>query len=341
VEKLSEGLDQALEALYRSDAAAVELLGRARAALQNLLRFDPSIAAGHERLCAIISEVEDLSRQLEREREQLPADPTRLEEVEDRLAALRALMRAHGPTLADVLAARERMAGELAGLQGLEERLAAARADVSRLQGEAQSLCQGLSDARRRVAAALSERLQQELRLLSMPAARLAIEVTPLNPPRPSPRGFDRVVFLFCANAGEALRPLSKVASGGELSRVLLGLKVVLSRVDPVAGYIFDEVDSGVGGATAEVLGRTLKRVSRERQVLCVTHLPQIACFADNHFEVKKDAHQGRARVGVRRLDGEARVDEIARMAGGRRITEPARAHARDLLKNASGPTAN
>ncbi|NMB75271.1 MAG: DNA repair protein RecN [Myxococcales bacterium] len=337
-EKLAEGLEQALDALYRGDAAAVELLGRARAALQGIARFDPAFEAQRERLDGILSAVEELSREVERERGRLESDPARLEEVEERLSALRNLMRAHGPTLEDVLAARERMAGELAGLEGLAGRVEVARAERERREAEALNLCRELSSARTRVAADLAGRLQQELRGLAMPAARLEIEVAPLSLPRPTPRGLDRVTFLFSANPGEPLRPLSRVASGGELSRVLLGLKVVLSRVDPVASYVFDEVDAGVGGATAEVLGRTLQRVSDSRQILCVTHLPQIACFAHEHFRVKKEVRQGRARVEVERLEGEARVAEIARMAGGRRVTEAGRAHARELLRSSARP---
>jgi DNA repair protein RecN (Recombination protein N) len=168
-----------------------------------------------------------------------------------------------------------------------------------------------------------------------MPAARLCVQVEVVDPEAPGPTGSDQVQFMFTANAGEPLAPLSRVASGGELSRVLLGIKNALAHEDRVATYVFDEVDAGVGGAVAVAIGRRLKAAAAGHQVLCVTHLPQIAAFADAHWRVDKRTHKGRTITRVARLSDEERVEELARMLGGEAVGPSAREHARQLLTDA------
>ena len=266
----------------------------------------------------------------------LQADPTRLDQVEQRLQALKGLSRAHGPSLAEVLIKREAMASELADLQDLESRREALEAERGTALDEALQAATALSAERSRAAEKLAERLAAELASLAMPGARIAVEVEPGGEDRLGEQGFDRVRMLFSANPGEALRPLAKVASGGELSRVLLALKAVLAEVDPVAIYVFDEVDSGVGGAVADVIGDKLARVAASHQVLCITHLPQIASFGASHYTVHKRVEDGRTRSGITRLASlDDRVAEVARMVGGRQVTDEARSHARDLLARA------
>jgi DNA repair protein RecN (Recombination protein N) len=186
------------------------------------------------------------------------------------------------------------------------------------------------------VATRLADRLCQELAGLAMPDARFEVEVVPGGLDELNETGLDQVRFLFSANPGEAVRPLARVASGGELSRVLLALKTVLAEVDPVAVYVFDEVDSGVGGAVAEVIGARLAGLAATHQVVCITHLPQIATHGLSHFTVRKRVLDGRTISGIERLASRReRVEEIARMLGGRQVTDKARSHARDLLARA------
>jgi DNA repair protein RecN (Recombination protein N) len=319
--------------LYQAEGSVVERLGRARGVLQSLCKLDPSLGPRLQVLEGLLSGVEDLARDLEREAATLEADPARLEEVEERLGALRTLMRAHGPTLQEVLSKREGLSRELLDLGALGERLKEAEAAHRSAQAGALARARELSRKRSQAAGTLAERLRQELVPLAMPHARIGVEVRPLPEAALQVHGLDQVAFLFSANPGEELRPLSKVASGGELSRVLLALKVVLAGVDPVATYVFDEVDSGVGGAVAEIIGQKLAQVSRAHQVLCITHLPQIAACANLHLSVRKRVEKGRTLSEVVLLKGEERVEEIARMTGGRKVTEKARSHAREMLQ--------
>jgi DNA repair protein RecN (Recombination protein N) len=188
---------------------------------------------------------------------------------------------------------------------------------------------------RSEAATGLARAVEAELAALHIPRARLEAKVEALADGQLGPRGQDRVEFLFTANPGEPLAPLNKVASGGELSRVLLAVKGVLATGDHVTTYVFDEVDAGVGGAVAEAIGRRLHAAAQRRQVLCITHLPQIAAFADAHFRVEKHTHAGRTATRVVRLSEEARVEEIARMLGGSRVTVSAREHASQLVAEA------
>jgi DNA repair protein RecN (Recombination protein N) len=200
-----------------------------------------------------------------------------------------------------------------------------------------------LTRARKEAATKLSPDIEEELATLGMKGTRFSVAFTPvgegantasLGAVRVSPRGAEEAEFFFCPNPGESLKPLSKIASGGELSRLILALKRIMSRGDEMGTLVFDEVDTGIGGATAEVLGKKIKETSERHQVLCITHLPQIACFADTHYRITKRIEKGRARTTVDQLSGDARVDEVARMLAGARVTTKAKAHALEMIKN-------
>ena len=226
------------------------------------------------------------------------------------------------------------MRAELTELDNADEHLEALAAREQELRARLSEHAKVLSDARRGASAELARAIEGELRALHLADARLEVRVEELA--EPGPRGADQVEFLFTANRGEAAAPLTKVASGGELSRVLLAFKGVLATGDHITTYVFDEVDAGVGGAVAEAIGRRLYAASRGRQVLCITHLPQIAAFADAHFRVDKVALEGRTVTRVERLDDDARVEELARMLGGARVTASARDHAVQLIAEAT-----
>ena len=227
------------------------------------------------------------------------------------------------------MARREELRAELDGIANRDERLAALERAREQAKKRAEACAGKLTQQRRRVAKQLETAAEAALSELGMDGARLAVTI------EPSPlaaHGTDRVEYLLSANPGEAAKPLAKVASGGELSRIMLALKLVLRRADAVATYVFDEVDTGIGGATAEVVGRQIRAIADLRQVLCVTHLAQIAAFADNHVHVAKSVVNGRTETTLKRLDGKQQRNEIARMLGGVRITERTRAHADEML---------
>jgi len=338
-EKLRAGLAEAHAWLHEQEGSALELAGRAQKQLANLARFDPGLEALRAPLEAAQAGLQEVARAVEAAAAGLEDDPARLDEVEGRLGRLRSLLRTHGPGLEELLQARARMAEELAGLERLEGRKAALAPELERARGGALERAGALSAARAQAAGRLARRLEEELGALAMPGARVAVEVVGGGPERLEEHGLDEVRFVFSANPGEPVRALARVASGGELSRVLLALKAVLAEVDPVSTYVFDEVDAGVGGAVAEVLGDRLAAVSASHQVVCITHLPQIAVHAGTHFIVQKRVQAGRTLSEVLRLAGDPeRIEELARMAGGRQVTESARGHAREMLTLARAP---
>jgi DNA repair protein RecN (Recombination protein N) len=318
------------DVLYEADDAVAPRLAaladRARAGAADV----ELLSAIAERLIEAQVACEDAARLAARLGDDIDAGPAELEQAEERMHELETLRRKHGVDLDELGARLSVMRGELDELEHAEERVAQARARHEGTADACRQTAQVLHGRRVAAAAGLSSAVEAELGALHLPGARLTVEVETADEHEPGARGFDRVAFGFSANPGEPLGPLSRVASGGELSRVLLAIKSALAAEDRVATYVFDEVDAGVGGQVAEAIGRRLRRAAAAHQVLCVTHLPQIAAFADAHVLVDKSTRGGRTRTRVRTLDAEARVDEIARMLGGNERS--AKAHARELL---------
>jgi len=324
--------------LYEADDA---IAGRLAALLDRVRQG----AAGSDQLELVQEQLavaqvacEEAARAAARFANELPLDPGEAEQAEDRLHELERLRRKHGvdaDDLADLLVA---MRGELEQLENADEHLARLEDRAASARAAALQSAEILHERRVAAARGLAKAVEAELAALHIPKARLSVDVTTMD--EPGPLGIDRVEFLFSANPGEPVAPLRKVASGGELSRVLLALKGALSAEDRVATYVFDEVDAGVGGAVAEAIGRRLQRAAAHHQVLCVTHLPQIAAFADAHFRVDKVERKGRTRTQVVELDEAGRIDELARMLGGAKVGASAREHATALLKQARTPKA-
>ncbi len=330
-ELAGDAQDQLYEA---EDSVAVRIAGlleRARRGAEESER----LAAIVEQLSTAQAAVEEAAQLATRFGHELELDPAELEQAEERLHALESLRRKHGVEPDALIDRRDAMREELDALDHAEERLA----ELERRAGELRSACTDkaleLRSARKAAAQGLARALEQELVALHIATARLAARVEPVPGDEPGPRGLDRVELLFSANPGEPPAPLNRVASGGELSRVLLALKNVLGDDDRVATYVFDEVDAGVGGAVAEAIGLRLRHAASDHQVLCITHLPQIAAFADAHFRVEKRAEGGRTVTRVVRLPDDERIEELARMLGGARVTESAREHARQLRAEA------
>jgi DNA repair protein RecN (Recombination protein N) len=320
------------ETLYAGDGAVAERLAGVARELAPLALLDPGLAPLVERLAEAQAAIEDVARDLGRYARGIRSDPARLEEVEERLFLLQKLYRKHGGTVADLAAKQSALRAELAELGSFEEGMAARQAAASAAEGRATAAAAALSASRRQAAGSLEKKVNAVLRELGFVSARLpvAIEARDLGP-----NGADRVRLLFAPNPGEEARPLAKIASGGELSRVMLAVKQTLARTDEVLTYVFDEVDAGVGGGTAEIIGRKLKRLAAERQVIVITHLPQVAAFADAHVRVTKTAARGKTRVEIGRLDDADRPGEIARMLAGAAPSAQATAHAEEMLRNA------
>jgi DNA repair protein RecN (Recombination protein N) len=339
-EKLRSTARQAENALYAGDGAATEGLARAARAIRELATLDPSLGPVADDLETASALAEDSARALSAYARRVHADPERLEQIEERLALFARLRRKHGATLTEIIARRESIAAELALVAGAEESATQLEAARDKAAAEMARAARTLTEARRRAAASLCKAIQAELADLGMGRAVLEVRLTPLGTGtglradglHVSARGAEKVEFLMSANPGEAPGPLSRIASGGELSRFMLAVKRVIAARDPVGTYVFDEVDSGVGGPTAEAIGRKLGEVSAERQALCITHLPQIAAFGRTHLHVEKHVEDGRTVSKVRLLEGEDRVHEIARMLGGTKVGEATVRLAREML---------
>jgi DNA repair protein RecN (Recombination protein N) len=333
--RLAHGARRGEEELYAAENAVTDVLAGLVRELEPLAEIDEQLTAplGQIREARVLAE--DAAIALRRYAGALADDPGRLAEIDDRLHLLGRLLRKHGPTAADVLAKAEELRTELAGLENAEQSLGELRGRLSSLRLEAAKVAKALTAARREAATRLAKSASEALTELGMAGAAITMIVEPRAQDLPSanPRSWDRVELLLRANKGEEPRPLARVASGGELSRIMLALKLTLRRAEKVCSYVFDEVDAGIGGATAEVVGRQIRRVADARQVICVTHLAQIAALADCHFHVEKHEVDGRTETTVTRLTAAKRREEIARMLGGVKITAKTRAVAEELLR--------
>jgi DNA repair protein RecN (Recombination protein N) len=285
-------------------------------------------------------QLEDTALALRDYVKKLPRDPGRLDEIEGRLELLSKLKRKYGGSLESVLRTKESVEEELVGLETVTGDIERITEQISLREAQLRELAAILSKERAKTATILEKAINGEIRSLRMEQARFKVRFD-----KPSisggagvslhAKGADALEFYLSTNVGEELKPLNRIASGGELSRIVLAMKKVLARTGSVGTVIFDEVDSGIGGATAEVVGRKLKDVSRHHQVICITHLPQIACFGDGHYLVSKGVSDARTRAFVRRLSDRERLDEIARMLGGVLVTDKTKEHAREMLRAA------
>ena len=325
--------------LYDAEDAVLPQLGLVYRKLEDLGRIDPRFGPFLEARVPVRAQLEDLAFFLRDYAQTLEVTPGRLDEIEGRLALIERLKRRYGATVEEMLASAASGRGELARLGAPEERERALEAQRGEAVASFLELARGLSRRRRAAGLELAARVQGELGQLAMEKTRFEVAFQPLasgdgeDTARWSDRGLDAVEFLLSPNPGEELRPLARIASGGELSRILLALNAVAAVEAAAETLVFDEVDAGIGGRVAEVVGRKLRTVAETHQVLCVTHLPQIASLADRHYVVSKREVKGRTVTDVRPLDGPERIEEVARMLGGATITDTTRRHAREMVK--------
>jgi DNA repair protein RecN (Recombination protein N) len=327
--------------LYEADGSVLSTLGHVWKRVGELAAIEPRFSTYLDQRDSIKSELEDLAFTLRDYVEGIDASPARLEQVEERLALLERLKRKHGPTVDEVIARRDALAAEHAALTGggasSADIEAALQSASARFLGEARALSTERKTAARRFATAL----ERELHGLAMERARFEVRLATRESESDwTEQGIDAGEFFLSANLGEDLRPLARIVSGGELSRVMLGLKTLSAVERPGQTLIFDEVDAGIGGRAATVVAEKLQALGRRFQVLCITHLPQIAASGTTQFLIEKRVQSQRTVTSVSRLDDEARVEEIARMIGGARVGPQARASARELLAAAHPPGA-
>ena len=333
VDRLSRWSADAYAALYESEHAALTSLAAVWKRVGDLASLDARFAPYLDQRGEVMARLDDLAFFLRSYAADLDASPERLQAVEDRLAALERLTRKYGPTLPDVLAARDRLRQELAELGAGEERAAALATAEQQARDRFLSRARELSGSRRDSARGLARALEVDLGELAMPKCRVDVRVRDLPSSEAwTRRGIDDVEFFFSPNPGEDLRPLARIASGGELSRVMLSLRMLASRDEPGRTLVFDEVDAGIGGAAADAVGTRLQALGRRHQVLCITHLAQIAACADAHLQIAKQIRGGRTVTSVQRLDDAGREGELGRMIAGAAISPRVLASARELL---------
>jgi len=336
-QKLDEYATRAHDALYAAEGSLLERLGGVVDDIKEIRKIDAGLKVSAEDLESVFFNLEEISFVLRDYVKGITFDPARLEAIDDRLEYLGKLKRKYGATIEGILQRKEEVAEELEGIAYLGEEIARLSDEIGRREEILLEKAGDLSARRREAAATLKETIEDEIH--SMRMADTVFEVRFASPTREgdisslNPKGMDEVEFYLSTNIGEDLLPLNRIASGGELSRIVLAVKKVLAGTGAVGTVVFDEVDSGIGGAAAEVVGKKLKDVSRHHQVICITHLPQIACFGDTHFLVSKKVQGERTNAGMDLLSEEERLDEITRMLSGVEMTEKTRQHASEMLK--------
>jgi DNA repair protein RecN (Recombination protein N) len=350
-EQIATALGESVRLLYEGDPTAGSMAAGAARHADTLAGLDPDLAEVAARIRAAGLELEDAGSELRDYRDGNSFDPARLEEVETRRAVISNLLLRYGPDERAAIARRDEAATELDELGDLETEETRATEAVAGAERQYVRAAAALSKARVAAAKGLAPRVEKQLGALALGKARFRVETTSVRGAETiedrsravalHPRGAERVEFLLAANPGEEPRPLARVASGGELSRVMLALHVVLEQAGGERVLVFDEVDAGVGGATADAVGARLAGLGALQQVLCVTHLPQVAAHAEHHYHVRKRVVAGRTRAELATLDGDERVDELARMLGGKEITAASRRNAAELLSAASTRTAD
>ncbi|WP_170180186.1 DNA repair protein RecN [Desulfoglaeba alkanexedens] len=345
-ETLYEAAKRAQRLLYSDQGAVLERLDQVGKDLAVLASIDPRQKTLAEHLDQATIHLEELHHALQEYAGSIAFDPHRLAEIQDRLALIQRLAKKYGPTVDHMLEKLEELRTALADEEEQEFREEALQKEMETLRSTYLSRARALSEERRRAASALSEAVRSVLASLDLPRARFDVRfdeerenLETVTDAAFTRKGVDRVEFLLSANPGEDLKPLARVASGGELSRILLALKSLLSLQGEAETLIFDEVDTGIGGRTAELVGRQLQQLARRHQVICITHLPQIACYGAHHYKVAKHTSGDETHTLITRLDGGERVEELARMLGGVSISEKTRAHAREWLEKAQRAT--
>ncbi len=346
---IHDTLRQCVDELYGIDGAIFERLGQMGKELARCAAIDAHLKEGADAMEQLAYGAEDLAANLRDYLSHLDLDPRRLDAVEERLDLLNRLKRKYGGAINAVLAYAEDACRQLEEMENIDNAIAEAEKACAAAHEDLCRLAKTLSGRRKAAAGKLAAAVEAELDSLRMAGTRFAVELTFAAPSKDlspylrcndaglSEYGLDRAAFLIAPNVGEAIKPLAAIASGGELSRVVLALKAILAQNDSLETVVFDEVDAGIGGGAAELVGKKLADLSRYHQILCITHLPQIAKYGRHHFRIEKGVDRGRTRTTIARLSPDDRIEEVARMLGGEAITGTTLEHAREMLADAAG----
>ncbi len=339
--RLAEGISSALNSLDEDDAGNVnQSLADASRAISNLVEYDDELRSSLEMLESASIQASEATDSLRRYSESVDMDPARRDWIEERLDAITAVARKHRVEASALAELRERLNAEHEEITHADERSKELEEQVATSEASYRRLASALSKSRGKTARKFSAAVTDAMSGLGMPDGQFSIAVSARAEDDCRPWGMDNIEFLISANPGQPLMPLSRIASGGELSRMSLSIQVIASNCSAIPTMIFDEVDSGVGGGVAEMVGRRLREIGHDRQVLCVTHLPQVASLADQHFRISKVSDGKATRTGVNALSREERIDELARMLGGVEITQKTIEHATEMLAGASRKSA-
>jgi DNA repair protein RecN (Recombination protein N) len=334
----------AIESLHGADGAILEQLGEVRKTLEKAADLDDGLRDGGQTLSDHLYGLEDVTDSLRTYLGTLDSETGRLESVEARLDLINRMKRKYGGAIEALFQKRDAIEAELRAYENLDEDILRCEAKLREAYDRISALARRLSAERKRVATNLAQAMETQLADLKMASTRVSVRLSPIDggkhaspwlcvdDGRLTSTGIDQAAFMIAPNVGEALKPLAAIASGGELSRVVLALKAILAATDAVGTIIFDEVDAGIGGAVADVVGKKLDALAKKHQLICITHLPQIARFGDHHYYIAKKVKKGRTTTTIRPMDREARIRELARMLGGEEITRTALEHARALL---------
>jgi DNA repair protein RecN (Recombination protein N) len=345
VERLMEIAFSSYQALYEKEESVLSILSLLAKDMEKGVGVDPHLDRYRRQLESTRLQLEDLALELRDFYSRLKVDPKRLDEVEERLQLIKRLKKKYGPSVEGILSFKEELSQKEYELTKSKEELKRVGAQVQERREALLGLATKLSLERHKIADTFKEKVEEELGLLGMPGTRFMAKFSPnrstgnttpadLSDSAVTADGMDALEFMISPNVGEHLRPLVKIASGGELSRIMLALKTILARFGLVETLVFDEIDAGIGGATAAIVGEKLRSLANYHQVLCITHLPQIASCGATHFLVEKKVSKGRTRALITSLDRERRVNEIARLLGGKVISEKTLAHAREMLSS-------
>ncbi|MBU1575878.1 MAG: DNA repair protein RecN [Candidatus Edwardsbacteria bacterium] len=346
-EKLFSLASASYQLLYQQDGSITEQFSALERSVEEVAGIDPRMEPTLKAVTSVNDQIEEIARDLRKYRDGISFDPQRLEEIRNRLDLIRTLKKKYAGrenSITAVLAHHAQIKSEVDSVEHGEEQIQKLENDHEAKRQELEKSCLGLSAKRQEAAKKMSKEVVIQLKDLGMEKASFKVAVSQIEDPagltvdnkkrvKTESSGIDLVRFLISPNPGEELKPLAKIASGGEISRVMLAIKTILSEVDAVPVLVFDEIDAGIGGRIAEAVGVKLKEISLARQVLCITHLPQIASLAKSHFRVSKDEQKGRTITSVNVLSEKEKVEEIARMLGGSKITETTLKHAREMIE--------
>ena len=333
MDKLMRLTGESIALLYDGEAmtpSACDQLGDALEKLQEAAEYDENLRGYADTLADAYAAIEDTARELKREAEQQETDPEALDQIEEQLQTLYKLKKKYGGSIEAIRAFYEKAVQELDFLANSSEKAAALQQEQKKQQAELEQAAERLSEIRRRTADEVAAQIEGALHDMEMKNAHFQVQMEEKK--EWTADGKDKVEFLFSANAGESLKPLAKIASGGEMSRVMLALKTVLADADEIGTFIFDEIDTGVSGRTARKVGEKMRRLGEKRQILCITHLPQIAAMADQHFLIEKESTENETTTQITPLNQEGSVQEVARLMGGSEVTEATLAAARELV---------